>query len=58
MQQVCLMTDGVLLITRVDRGYQDSGVNRDQHRSVIEVSDSYYATLSSGTRLPCPGGSL
>ena len=38
--------------------YQDSGVNRDQHRSVIEGSYNYDATWTGDARLPCPGGSL
>ena len=40
------------------RCYQDSGVNRDQHRSMIGRFDNYDATGQGGTRLPSPGGSL
>ena len=40
------------------RCYQDSGVNRDQHRSMIGRFDNYDATGQGGTRLRGPGGSL
>ena len=40
------------------RCYQDSGVNRDQHRSMIKFSDNYEATWTGDVRLSGPGGSL
>ena len=40
------------------RCYQDSGVNRDQHRSMIKFSDNYEATWTGDVQLSGPGGSL